>query len=171
VTDSEKQLSLLSPRTRETAQLSAGHSEVERYRKPALHLSETDAAYLAGIIDGEGTISASLSRGLSATLTVGSTCRELVDWLKVTTGVGSLAFKKARKKNHRPLWVWTVSIGSVSSVLSQVVKYLVIKREHALLMLNLLGSKSSVVSKKLTEFKLDAVTKFRKLNQRGLACN
>lgn len=64
-------------------------------------MTETDKAYIAGIIDGEGSIMLIRHKAgtfPSPTISIASTTLELLDYLKSTIGSGTVR----RKNNYRP---------------------------------------------------------------------
>ncbi len=72
----------------------------EGYYKKVSSLSQTDAAYLAGIIDREGCLTASRWKGVTKSVVqVGSTSHVIVDFVKNKTGVGSYVKKKQRSSD------------------------------------------------------------------------
>jgi hypothetical protein len=95
--------------------------------KSANNLSATDAAYLAGLIDGEGTIT--LSRRHSnehrqLVVSISSTEPELVNWAASVTGVGKVTRKCTVSDRHTPGLTYSVSNRQALAVLVQVVAYL-----------------------------------------------
>ncbi len=95
-------------------------------------LSEVDKAYIAGIIDGEGSIMLStLHRGAqpAPVVSVASTDRELLDWLKVTVGSGSIVSKPARQATHSDSYDWKVSHNAALELLEMVYPFLRIERK------------------------------------------
>ncbi len=109
-----------------------------RYKKPRLtyKLTKTEAAYLAGVIDGEGSIQIALrtrrkrDRSFDLRVSVPSATVELIDWIFSRLG-GSKTVYKVPGKNHRPMWRWTMSAQKASDLLEQVLPYLVLKKPHA----------------------------------------
>jgi LAGLIDADG DNA endonuclease family protein len=86
-----------------------------------------DAAYLAGLIDGEGTISLSrIHRGQNRQLvvTISSTERRLLDWAKNATGVGKITAKRTSSPHHSPGYTYCVANRQALALLSQVQLYL-----------------------------------------------
>lgn len=66
-------------------------------------LTEAESAYIAGIIDGEGTIGMTRKgKGMQRQLvvTISSTERELLEYIKETTGVGKITSKKTYDVRH-----------------------------------------------------------------------
>lgn len=103
------------------------------------------AAYLAGIIDGEGSISLQFSKprkkgytgGFSPCVRVSNTDRKMIDFLErmwPRTAVAKLSLRANEK--HKPIWDLMVrSIEGCRIVLERVLPYLITKREHAKLLL------------------------------------
>ena len=63
---------------------------VTRYRE-VNPLSPIDAAYIAGIVDGEGTI-----------ISISSTERAILDFVRERIGAGKITSKKTAKSHHAP---------------------------------------------------------------------
>lgn len=66
-------------------------------------LNVEEAAYLAGIVDGEGTITlASKNKGQNRRLaiTVSNTDRELLEWILKVVGVGIITTKRLYKEKQ-----------------------------------------------------------------------
>lgn len=105
--------------------------------KPAVaDMSPTEAAYLAGIIDGEGTILVyprPPSSRLSVRVVVVNTDEPLMDWLE-TLG-GNRNWKTTRPTNYsdhpKPCWSWVVNGMNAVAILKQVLPYMIIKKAKA----------------------------------------
>ena len=98
-------------------------------------LSKAESAYLAGIIDGEGTVTLTrrnknAQRQLAVTIT--STDRPLLEYVLQVIGVGKITNKKMHKSNHSPAYTYQVFNRQALSVLKQVVPFLrTYKRDRA----------------------------------------
>jgi len=69
-------------------------------------MSDTDHAWLAGIVEGEGTFSRPNSQwGL---VRVVMTDKDIIDRLLAVTGIGLIHAHKSRKPHHLQAWDWTV---------------------------------------------------------------
>jgi hypothetical protein len=69
-------------------------------------LTDIDQAWLAGIVEGEGTFSRPNSRwGL---VRVVMTDKDVIDRLATMTGIGNTHVQEPRKEHHRRAWDWTV---------------------------------------------------------------
>ena len=100
---------------------------------------DTDLAYTAGIIDGEGNIGiyANMSRKhnpvLKLRVRVNSTDEWLVHWLKQTYGgsVGYADLGTRLGKNWKPVWWWTISCRKALLFIEAVLPYLRMKKPQA----------------------------------------
>jgi hypothetical protein len=115
--------------------------EINRY---VLTLSATEAAYIAGIIDGEGSISMSYTGprygyrygNYRLVLQVGNTKEPLIEYLHRITGVGNRWNREGQKQEHAKVWYWQVTNQKAAEVIGSCLPYLVIKVEQALLALS-----------------------------------
>ena len=105
-----------------------------------MFLEPTKAAYLAGLIDGEGTIGVygtqKCPRYFRCTVIVTNCDPVLMAWLR-ELGVGRIDVQRGRLAQHRPVSRWRVEKREdVRAVLRAVLPYLVVKRAQALLALD-----------------------------------
>ena len=90
-------------------------------------LSAPDAAYLAGLIDGEGTIALTRRHAYEhrhVVVSISSTELELLAWTKETTGVGKITRKRTVSDRHAPGLTYSVSNRQALDVLGAVAPYL-----------------------------------------------
>ncbi len=98
-----------------------------------MKLNNVEAAYAAGIIDGEGSIYFSrnhMGRWPSPIVSVASTDRELVEWLRSRVG-GSIVHKKTYQPHHTPSYDWKLTDRKALRFLEIIRPYLVIERKIA----------------------------------------
>jgi hypothetical protein len=96
-----------------------------------VQLSDIEAAYAAGILDGEGSICLSRvhsSRWPSPTVSVASTDRELLDWLRSRVG-GTIIQKRTYQPQHSRSYDWKLTDRRALSFLEIVRPFLVIQRK------------------------------------------
>jgi hypothetical protein len=94
-------------------------------------LSDTEAAYAAGILDGEGSIYFSrnrTSRWPSPIVSVASTDRELLEWLRFRVG-GSIVQKRTYQPQHAVSYDWKLTDRRALEFLKIVRPFLAIKRK------------------------------------------
>jgi hypothetical protein len=94
-------------------------------------ISDTEAAYAAGILDGEGSISVTRNhsgRWPSPQVSVASTDRELLEWLQVRFG-GSISTKQPRQPQHSLSFDWKLTDRRALRFLMMVKPHLVIERK------------------------------------------
>ncbi len=105
-------------------------------------LKDTDAAYLAGLIDGEGTISIYRCKSTRyvngfnyrPVVEISNTYKGILEWAHGLIGDGWLKITNpgnVLKKGHKPLWRFRVSTTDCRWVLPQIRPYLRIKGEQA----------------------------------------
>lgn len=90
-------------------------------------------AYLAGIVDGEGTVT--LSRNHRNELpcpvvSVSNTSLPLLKWIQKKAG-GIITSKNTSKPHHAVSYVWRLRHDKAIWILNEVKEYLIVKRKHA----------------------------------------
>ena len=130
------------------------HRLAQRFECKAL--SPTDAAYLAGLLDGEGCFTAFITRANAryAKRIEGSKYEaehwqtiyfiqilvveeQPIRWLKDVTGLGYVFQRKRQEQDWQDLWGWRVSSEPACQIVRQIMPYLKIKRRHAEIFLEL----------------------------------
>lgn len=103
-------------------------------------LTPVDAAYLAGLIDGEATIALSCRhRGdhRQLVLSISSTESSLVDWARDTISAGKITSQRTYRPNHAVGLTFSIANRQALDVLGQVTPFLrSCKRERAQLILD-----------------------------------
>lgn len=99
-----------------------------RYKK-VKELLETEKAYLAGMIDGEGTVTLVKHRSRDTfkrpQVAVSSTSYSLLKAFVNMTGVGYISQKKKYKDHHKQSYHWNISSGSQTiDLCKQLLPYL-----------------------------------------------
>ena len=114
-----------------------------------------------------------MSRGrptVQSRVVVGTTSRELASYLMETTGTGRLrAQLRSSKPTWRPIYWWDVSSRGGASLLKQLLPYLKVKRELALLYIELaqLKAKSTPGRRYEEPRQREIVEQMQVLNKRG----
>jgi hypothetical protein len=148
-------------------------------------LTKTQAAYIAGIIDGEGSITIcrrtnpagvhGMKRGCyhRLLLTTNMTHKKTIVWLRAATGLGSVyPARNASQKNHKPSWKWDVWSREALQVLKAVKPYLITKTRQADAAIAFQTPKyrsrgNLGLSDAQWQVQVDAYFELRKLNRRG----
>lgn len=97
-------------------------------------VSDTDLAYMAGMIDGEGSIMISVSKkhgNLTSKLTVYNTNEPVIRWMSETFGGSVFKVGRPLRLKHRQEWAWSTVGNPAVAILKQVMPYLKIKRTLA----------------------------------------
>jgi hypothetical protein len=95
--------------------------------KKTLKLNPTDAAYIAGIIDGEGTISLSRkhkSDNRQLVISISNTERQLLEYIFQAVGTGKLTRKKTSQEKHTPSFTYSITNRQALDLLEQIKPYL-----------------------------------------------
>lgn len=117
-----------------------------------------DAAWLAGVVDSDGSISAYYRTDRSSPqhgvfLEVGQKDRQVVDRAALVTGLGTV-----KRDEGRGMWRWRLSDRSAGWVLERIWPWLFIKRRQAFAAVELISSKQGVGGTGGLRSKLDAPT-------------
>lgn len=110
--------------------LCSGKARYRRGRECAM-LTPVDAAYIAGFLDGEGSIMLYRRRDKAA-LRVGfaNTDRPILEWISQVTACGSITFKRGNEA-HKHGYILQMNADAAASLLRQIRPYLHIKAKQA----------------------------------------
>jgi len=137
-----------------------------RAAKVCTSLSPQEWAYLAGILDGEGTVaiygSGKPGQIASLSVKVSNTEEELLRWIERRVG-GMVYSARARKAEHRPVFLWQCGGMLAVDVLKNVLPFLIIKKDRALLALEFMVRRFE--DEKTSEIYRE---RMKQLNRRGL---
>lgn len=130
-------------------------------------MKKEDIFYTAGLIDGEGTITLtrqSKQQMRSPAVSVSSTTKELVDYMRDTHGGYVVTLGKPRKKHWKQAWHWQISHNGAIEILKSVTPYLREPKKRARAQLILKEYKSVTPRNGFyTEQLLEARQKFEEL--------
>jgi hypothetical protein len=102
-------------------------------------LSKIDAAYIAGLIDGEGTVTLTRkhkNENRQLCVSISSTEISLLDFVLIATGVGKITNKRATKPHHTHSFAYAVYNRQALALLEQTLPFLKsYKHERAALIL------------------------------------
>lgn len=103
-------------------------------------LIKTDAAYIAGLVDGEGTVTLTRkhkNENRQLSVTISSTELDLLNLIKHATGVGKITNKRTTKSHHAPSFTYAVYNRQALALLGQILPFLKsYKRQRAALIFN-----------------------------------
>jgi hypothetical protein len=103
-------------------------------------LSEADASYIAGLVDGEGTLALSRRHAKDRrqlVLSIANTELCLLEFVLLRAGVGKITRKRTAESRHTPSYVYSVSNRQALSLVAQLHPYLQShKRKRAALALS-----------------------------------
>ena len=90
-------------------------------------LSDTDAAYIAGLVDGEGTVTLTRKHkdeNRQLAISISSTEIALLEFVRSATGVGKITNKKSSSSLHSPSFAYAVYNRQALALLAQIQPYL-----------------------------------------------
>jgi len=134
-------------------------------------LEEVEKAYLAGIVDGEGTVTLMKHHKNETPIpfvAVANNSLPLLKWIK-TKAEGMIVSKRKSKPHHHDSFVWSVRQDRALRFLNEIKKYLIIKRPQAELITGKYKQVTHRAGKYTPEMfrkKMLLVAKIRLLNQR-----
>ena len=98
-----------------------------------MQLTDYEKGYIAGIIDGEGSICLTKHHAnefRSPDISVTSTTYEILDYLKNKIG-GIISSQKTKKETYKQSWVWHLKTNSALELLEQIQDYLLVPQKKA----------------------------------------
>jgi len=102
-------------------------------------LNQSDAAYIAGLIDGEGTITLTRkhqNENRQLAISISNTEKDLLDFVLATIGAGKITKKRTTHSHHTPSYTYSIYNRQALSLLNQIHLYLrTYKRDRATLIL------------------------------------
>jgi len=140
-------------------------------------------AYLAGIIDGEGSFTLhqhsrkGSSHRFSSQLQIGSTDPRLLEWIRLRFG-GSVRLEHRRNSSHKPMFRWIAHADYLADLIYGALPYLIIKREQAELFLAYRATLAPFIDRARSTYKTPQHVKEERfkihdqlsaLNRRGVA--
>ena len=143
-------------------------------------LTETQKAYLAGFVDGEGCISITkYKRSHQVTFRITNTNKEVLNYLCAITGLGYVNVfvmstaedRSPRFKDCKPQWKWQFSANGMRELLPVILPYLIVKLKVAKTALELLQSslaRGRGVSEEERSRREVLYARMKELNQRGI---
>lgn len=145
-------------------------------------LSEPERAYLAGIIDGEGTIffgfqkphrpSGQLTGHWCVRVSVVNTDARLIEWLVTRFPHSHVGFLKKQSDRHRDVYRWTTSNLKAVPVIDAAFPYLVLKQAQATLARRMMethvgGGRGRQITAEVFAERSALATEMKALNKRG----
>lgn len=141
----------------------------------SIQLSDAEKGYLAGIIDGEGTLRVmrSLQLWYAPFIQITNTNQALMDWLQQLLGEKGIGHtyheKRSKQPNHKPKHVYNIAaVQGVKQILDQIAPLLVIKKEQAKLLLEFIAMKEEKADYGVLPREKEIFEELKHLNTRGV---
>lgn len=153
---------------RKFCSLKCKHAASRKPSKPPLPLSDQDAAYIAGFIDGDGCFYLKRWKTFLRPALNATNCkREVIDYLIRTTGVGFIREEPLKKSTFARRWTWAVESGTALALAERLAPYLLIKRAQADLLAEI-GRRYAVPKQKAdARWQSEFFDEMKRLNKRG----
>ena len=139
---------------------------------------ETDKAYIAGIVDGEGCVTIYRRKckgtrtGLFYTsgIVVVNTHKGVIDFCHQKTGLGTVCVEKKKTRN-RPAWRLSLQAKQALELLEVIEPYLIVKKSQAEVLRRFVAAKTkrNWLSDEEWQRREDLYLEMRKLNERKAA--
>jgi len=141
-----------------------------RYRRGSKcnRLKSTEAAYIAGFLDADGSVMFYSRKGKTF-LRVAFTNRShrTLAWIRGKANVGNVTTAKRYSKNHQPCWHLFTNSDAASTLLEQVAPYMITKNKQAKLALEYTEQKKNPEYWADMEWHLKMKDSMQALNKRG----
>lgn len=141
-----------------------------RYRSgsEANILSDTEAAYIAGFVDGEGSIMLTSRRDkASVKLSITNTDRRGIDWVATVTGIGNVNQQYERTNKRKATWFFHCNSDAAISIIKQILPYLKMKSAQAQLAIETQERLKDPALNANRTWQQEYITRMKKLNKRG----
>lgn len=95
--------------------------------KEVRSLAQTDAAYIGGLVDGEGTVTLfrrHRSENRQLVISISNTERPLLEYVLDSVGAGKITGKRTYQSHHTPSYTYTISNRQALALLNQIFPYL-----------------------------------------------
>lgn len=129
-----------------------------------------EKAYIAGIIDGEGTVTLSRAHANempAPKVSVANNSIKLLNWIKDRAGSGVIIKRSKREPQHGVQYVLDISDNAALRLLAEVKEYLIVKKQHAELLVSCYKAttpRNGKYTEKLFAQKMGLVAEIRALN-------
>ncbi len=96
-------------------------------------LTPIAAAYIAGLIDGEGTVTLSRkhkNENMQLAVSISNTEIQLLDYVLEQIGTGKITNKKTSQSHHTPSFTYAIYNRQALTLLEQITPYLLTYKKH-----------------------------------------
>jgi hypothetical protein len=95
--------------------------------KEVKNMSQIDAAYIADLVDGEGTVTLSRrhrSENRHVVISISNTDRPLLEYVLNSVGAGKITNKRTSQPHHTPSYTYAISNRQALVLMNQIFPYL-----------------------------------------------
>ena len=133
---------------------------------------EIEKAYIAGLVDGEGSVTLSRkhrNETPSPEVSIANNNLQLLDWVKNVVGAGKITTKSKNKAHHAQSYTWSIRDNKAICFLNEIKDYLIVKKQQSWLIIRkykMYTPRNGKYTPEMLRRKLELVAQIRKLNQR-----
>ena len=156
----------------ETEFCSPEHARQGRYRhgRVCRSLANDEATYLAGFMDGEGSIilhRRSDTKNVSLRVSIANTFLPIIETIREMTQLGTVITTIRENQKHKTAYHWNTNSDAAVSFLEQIAPYLRVKKAQAELAIQFQSGMRDPSTKTNRDWQTDCLTKMKSLNAEG----
>lgn len=140
-----------------------------------VNLTERDMAYIAGLVDGEGTVTIRKATGRKGAveyhpyIRISNTSKELMDWLEQKLNFPNVYIAKQKTRAGTPMYIFNIRGMSFYKFFRELEPYLIIKRRRMRVMLLWIESRFKASSYEgYSTYQMELIRAIRWLNVKPL---
>lgn len=131
-------------------------------------LTPEQAAYIAGFMDGEGSIMLYMRRdAVALRITFSNTLRPVLEWITYVIGCGNIVSHDRHNPNHKEGHHLQLNAEAALSLLEQIEPFLIIKKEQCALAIEFHHRLQDPQSKADRQWQYKSRETMQRLNKRG----
>ena|SRR3990167_89212 len=156
----------------ETEFCSPEHAAKGRYRhgRSCKRFAPEEAIYLAGFMDGEGSIILYRRRdtaNVSLRVNIANTNLPAIERIRDMAKAGAISITKRHSNLHKTGYLWQINSDTAVSFLEQILPHLYIKKSQAQLAIDFAVGMRDPATKSNKQWQVECLSKMKTLNKRG----
>lgn len=134
-------------------------------------LTDLQCAYLAGMIDADGHVGiyqhSKNSPSSRLILTISNTDVPMLEWVRETTGIGSVTQQAKGDTRNKPTFYWNTGAEAAASLLKQTLPYMIVKQARAMVAVEFQEGLATLANRADVEWRERYRAEMLRLNKRG----
>ena len=116
-----------NPQERQAIVLESSETKMLSFPKPERRINRTSLAYIAGLLDGEGTITG-VASGKYIRVSIANINKKLIIWVAQT--LGGIVMER-RMPGKLPLYLWRCNLPDIAWLMKLLIPFMRIKQQQA----------------------------------------